>query len=303
MVKIVFARNAKTIEVLEDVYSKDEAQAIAEQNRGKAFGLLSGIMKAFEKNKRQIALTGYQKRYEPFWHVIGESVQEYKRMSNYGFPVRPEVRSITFNNKVVPVAEEEPFIHFTAEDHCFEHYSKEILQSAVHEKQKELQRYMAAKRRAIRNLASLQDRNTVIETISIRASYLVNQLIKDLVKPIQADKILQEFVQINRLALMLRPIHVFEFHEEGTAHGKTIEVDAVTGDWKKGEPFISSEMRKRMMSEGVFEVGAELAATVIPGAGVAATLGKHIRKRQEFAKDVKKMKEWRQAYEAQKRRK
>jgi len=303
MVKIVFARNAKTIEVLEDVYSKDEAQAIAEQNRGKAFGLLSGIMKAFEKNKRQITLTSYQKRYEPFWHVLGESVQEYKRMSNYGVPVRPEVRSITFNGKVVPVAEEEPFVHFVAEDHCFEHYSKEILQSAVHEKQKELQRYMGAKRRAIRNLASLQDRNTVIENISIRASYLVNQLIKDLVKPIQADKILQEIVQINRLALMLRPMHVFEFNEEGTAHGKTIEVDAVTGDWKKGEPFISSEMKKRMMSEGMFEVGAELAATVIPGAGVAATLGKHIRKRQEFSKNVKQMKEWRQAYEAQKKRK
>jgi hypothetical protein len=302
MVKILFSRNAKTIEVLEDVYSKEEAQAMAEQNRGKAFGLLAGLMKAFEKHRKPIVLAGYQKRYEPFWHLIGESVQEYKRHTAYGFSVRPEVRSVTFNKKTIQVDEQEPICHFEAEDHCFEQYSKEILQSAVHEKEKDLERYLGGKRKTIKNLTSIEDRQTMVEPITIRASYLVNQLIKDLIKPIQADRILQEFVEIKRLALLLRPVHVFEFREEGAGSGKTIEVDAITGAWKRGERFLTPDMKKKLLSDGMFEVGAELAAAVIPGAAVAATIGKHLKRRQDHKRDVKQMKAWRKAYEEKRKR-
>jgi hypothetical protein len=302
MVRIAFGKGAKTIEVVEDVYSKEEAQAIAEQNKSKAFGVLTGIMKVFEKKKKEIMLSAYQKRYEPFWNLVGQSVQEYKRRSHYGFHVKPEVISITFNNKTIPVSEQEPFIHLEAEDHCFEHYSKEMLQSAVHEKQKDLQRYLEAKKRPIRSLTQLQNTHTVIEPINIRASFIVNQLIKELVKPIQADKILQEVVEIKRLALMLRPAHVFEFREEGAAQGKTIEVDAVTGEWKRGEPIISAERGRQLLAEGAFEVGAELAATVIPGAAAGMALGKHLKRYQEHRKEVKQMKAWRKAYEERKRK-
>ncbi|MEM4239893.1 MAG: hypothetical protein QXM31_00155 [Candidatus Woesearchaeota archaeon] len=303
MVKIVFARGAKTIEVLQDAYSKEEAQAIAEQNKSKAFGVITGIMKMFEKQKRQISLSAYQKRYEPFWHLIGESVQEYKRRSHYGFQVRPEVRSITFNGRTIAVSQDEPYVHFDAEDHCFENYSKEILQSAVHEKEKNLERYLGAKKKAVRNVESVQKGDAVMEPISIRASFIVNQLIKELVRPIQADTIIQEIVEIKRLALILRPVHVFEFREEGAEHGKTIEVDAVTGAWKRGERILSAEMKKRLVSEGMFEVGAELAATLIPGAGVAATLGKKLHEHQELKRQIRQMKKWRKAYETRKKRK
>lgn len=303
MVKIAFGRNAKTIEVLEDAYFKEEAQAIAEQNRGKAFGIISGFLKAFEKRKRPIVLQAYQKRYEPFWQVVGEGVQEYKRHTNYGFTVKPEVRSVTFNSKTIPVNEQEPVCQFEGEDHCFEHYSKEVLQSAAHEHEKNLERYLGAKRRTIKNISQIEDKDTVVEPIEIRASFLVNQLIKDLIKPIQADKIIKEVVEITRLALLLRPVHVFEFSEEGTNQRKTIEVDAVTGVWKRGEPILTSETKRRLLSEGVFEVGAELAATVIPGAAVAATLGKHLKRRQEYNRNVKQMKAWRKAYEKQKKKK
>jgi hypothetical protein len=303
MVKMAFAKGAKTIEVLEDVYSKEEAQAIAEQNRSKAFGVFSGIVKMFEKNKRQILLSQYQKRYEPFWHVVGESVQEYKRRSSYGFQVRPEVRSVTFNGKKVNVSQEEPYVHFDAEDHCFEQYSKEILQSAVHEKEKNLERYLGSKRKAIRSLETVQKKDAIVEPINMRASFIVNQLIKELVKPIQADKIIQEIVEIKKLALLLRPVHVFEFKEEGSENGKTIEVDAVTGAWKRGERILSAEMKKHLVSEGMFEVGAEIAATVIPGAGVAATLGKKLHQHQELKRNIKQMKAWRKAYDTRKKKK
>lgn len=59
---------------------------------------------------------------------------------------------------------------------------------------------------------------------------------------------------------------------------KTIEVDAITSAWKHGEGFLTSETKKRMLNESMFEVGAELATTVIPGAAAGLTLGKHLKR-------------------------
>jgi hypothetical protein len=302
MVKITFAKGARTIEVLDDVYSKEEAQAIAEQNRAKAFGMITGLMKMFDKIKKQIVLSGYQKRYEPFWHIVGEGVQEYKRRTPYSFHVKQEVRSVMFNGKTIPVDEDHLDCHFEAEDHCFEQYSKEALRSAVHEQEKNLDRYLGSKRHKARNLESVENKDTIIEPINIRASYIVNLLIKELVRPIQADKIIQEFVEIKRLALILKPVHVFEFKEEGAEKGKTIEVDAVTGIWRRGERLLTREMKKHLVSEGMFEIGSEIAATLIPGAGVAAVIGKQLHERQEHKRQIKQTKKWRKAYETRKKK-
>ncbi len=303
MVKITFARGAKTIEVLDDVYSKEEAEAVAGEHRTQAFGFLASIRKAFEKQQKQILLTGYQKLYIPFWHVVGESVQEYRRKSTYQFAVRPEVRSVTINKKIIPVDENEPVCAFEGIDHCYEQYSKTILQGAADENEKNLDRYLECKRKNVKNLDSVQGRSqTIVAPINTRASYLVNQLIKDLVKPIQADEILKEYVEITRLALVLRPVHVFEFQEEGSTARKTVEVDAITGAWRRGERLLTGALKKKMLSDGMFEIGSELAATVIPGAGVAAAIGRQLHRRQEHGRAVKQMQQWRKNYE-QKRKK
>ena len=303
MVKITFAKGAKTIEVLEDVYDKKKAQAIAEKSKGMAFGIISGIMKAFDKSKKQYVLSGYQKLYLGFWHIIGESVQEYKRTTHYGISVKPEVRSITLNRKTIKVDPQETWCHFDAEDHCFEHYSKETIQSAMQDKERNLDRYIDSKRKTVRNLGTVQNKQTVVAPIVIRASWLVNKIIKELIKPIQADKIIQEVVEIKRLVLVLRPFHVFEFREEGTENAKTIEINAITGSWKKGDRLLTPEFKKRMFHEGVFEVGAELASSVIPGAAFAATLGKHLKSHQDHAREVKQAKAWGKAYEQKRKKK
>jgi len=303
MVKIVFARNAKVIEVLEDKYKKANAQKIAYANRSSAFGIIHGIMKAFKKKEKPIVLMSYRKRYYPFWHVMGESVQEYKRQTTYGFPVKPEIISITFNKKTIPVDKDETHCHFDATDHCFEHYSKEIIKSAIQEQEKIIPAYLGANRKKIKSVSRIQNKDTVVLPISMRASFLVNNLIKDLIKPIQADDIIKEVVEIKHLALVLRPAHVFEFKEEGTGQVKTIEVNAITGIWKKGEQLISKALRKELISEGIFEVSTELASTVIPGAALAATIGKHIKRHRTHKKELKQSKAWRNEYTTRKKKK
>ncbi len=284
MVAIEFAKNAKTIQVIDEVYDRDQAQEIAEKHKSSAFGTMTGIMKAFDRSRGDIILTGYRKRYEPFWHIQAESIFEYKRKNNYNFIVAPEVQSVTIAKHTLKTHPDEPVVMFEATDHCFEHFKKEIIQDALREKGKDYAKYLDSKTKLIRDVAELQKGDSEAIPIQIRASYLLNTLYKDIIKPIQADEILDERVVINKLTLYFTATHVFEFKEEHRDVRKTIEVDGVTGNWDKGDHLVSDLTKKYWSGETVFDISTEVAGNILPGAGVAMMITKKLMDRHKKGK-------------------
>ncbi|MBI4150779.1 hypothetical protein HY492_01505 [Candidatus Woesearchaeota archaeon] len=289
---IEFAKNAKTIQMLEDAYDRDQAQEIAERHKAAAFGTLTGIMKAFDRSRGDIILTGYRKRFEPFWHIQAESFFEYKRKNTYQFPVAPEVQSVTIAKHTLKVHPDEPVILFEGTDHCFEHFRKETVQDALREKGKDYAKYLDSKSKFLRDLKDLQRSDHDIMPVQIRASYLLNMIYKDIIKPIQADEVLDERVVINKLTLYLAPIHVFEFKEENRDKQATIEVDGITGTWQKGVSLVADLTKKYWSGETVFDISTEVAGNILPGAGVAMLLTKKIfdtRKERKTSKHHKEL--------------
>ncbi len=281
---IEFAKNAKTIQMLEDAYDRDQAQEIAEKHKATAFGTLTGIMKAFDRSRGDIILTGYRKRFEPFWHIQAESFFEYKRKNTYNFAVAPEVQSVTIAKHTLKVHPDEPVIVFEGTDHCFEHFKKEIVQDALQEKGKDFTKYLDSKAKLLRDIKDLQKSDHDVLPVQIRASYLLNMLYKDIIKPIQADEVLDERVVINKLTLYLAPVHVFEFKEENRDKRATIEVDGITGVWQKGTSLVTDLTKKYWSGETVFDISTEVASNLLPGAGVAMIITKKIFEKRSRSK-------------------
>lgn len=302
MVTIEFGKGAKTIQVLEDVYDREQAQEIAEKNKGAAFSAFTHIMKAFDRTRGQVILTGYRKRYLPFWHIRGESFFEYHRKSTYQFGVRPEVQAVTVNRQKLNVQPDAPVCVFEGLDHCFEHYQKEIVQDAMKEKGKSYAKYLESKSRQIRGVEELQKRDADVLPVQIRASYLLTTLYKDILKPVQADEILDERVVITKLTLSFSPVHVFEFKEENRDNRGTIEVDGITGAWEKGTHLISDLAKKYWSAETMFDISTEIAGTLVPGAGVGMILTKKLFAKRKEGKEEKHRKELRTLFSAQKRK-
>lgn len=302
MVTFQFAKNAKTVNVIADVYDKEQAQEIAEKHASAAFSALTSTLRAFDRRRGNIVLTGYIKRYTPFWHLIGESFFEYHRKSQYQIGVRPEVQSVTVNKKKISVQPEAAVCLFEGLDHCYENYKKEIVQDALKEKGKDYKKYLEAKSRTIRSRDSLGKKVDVLP-LQIRASFLLPTLYKDLIKPIQADKFLDERVVVNKLAVFYAPVHVFEFKEENTEKKGTIAVDAVTGEWRRGESIVPEVARKYLSNDAMFDIGAEVAASLVPGAGVGVAVGRHLFGKAKDTKTEKKRKQLRTAYQSRKKKK
>ncbi|MBS3127541.1 hypothetical protein J4410_00155 [Candidatus Woesearchaeota archaeon] len=304
MVNVQFGASTKDLWVLEDVYPETEAERIVKANRDKIFGVVSGLMKAFSKQKGSLLVTEKEKRYEPFWHVGGKSTFEYKRNTSYSFPVLPEVIGVKINGKEFKVEAGNPEIHFGGEDHCFEQMEKEIVQSAVTGETKGLQFYLKAKKRKLVTAKELTKDGAVVP-IKHRASYLLSLIVKDILKPVHADIMIEENIEITQFDLYFRPVWTFEVMETDTKKKRIVEIDAVTGTltrvdtWTKG-------LREMVGKDTWFDIGAEvtgeLMQNIIPGVGVALTGGKMLKARHDKKRMAAQAKKVQSAYAKKKKR-
>ena len=150
MVNVQFGASTKDMWVIEDVYPEAEAERIVNSQKAKVFGVVSGLMKAFSKQKGTININGKEKRYEPFWHAEGKSTFEYKRTTGYSFPVKPEVIGVKISGKEYKTEQGQTNIQFMGEDHCFEQYEKKLIQSAADSDSKGLEFTLLSKKDLLR---------------------------------------------------------------------------------------------------------------------------------------------------------
>lgn len=262
------------INALEDVYSREQCLKIATAFKSKAFGVISGIKRIFTKED-SIALNHSEKRYEPFWNVAGKSIFEYKRKTEYSFYTKPEVKQVKINNKSYKV--DGGKCSFVGEDHCFEEHVREFFVDASSGiEKKELARYLDFKSRKIAETEELMKGDTVVMPVKIKVSSIIRNLIKELIKPIEADKILDERLELTKVSLYFRPIWAFEFIDKRNNNIGVLDVDALTGEVKKGN--IYKRSFKEIFSEkDLFEIGAEFVADIIPGTRSAMMIAKKIK--------------------------
>ena len=264
------------LRVIDQVHKRTDAERLAEENKE---GVIGGLARAISHKKSEWALADYFVKYEPFWHITGDSFFEYIRKAQYHVDVKPEVRSVKISQQVVEVNGDKPVAVISGDEHCFEKYNHEILISAcTHGKSKDaLKPYLEAKSRTIKSTKELMKADIDVLPIETRASFLVSEMVKQLLKPVQADKIIKEKIAIKKLALYFRPIHVFNYKDDESCKMKTVEVDAVTGEVHKPSVLVQKLRGATPTKDILFDVGG-FADCIIPGAGLGSFIGKNLMK-------------------------
>jgi len=276
MVELQFNVLKQDIRAFEDRYSQIECEGLAVGKKGKAFGGIFSGIKRLVSSTDTIRLVNFEKRYEPFWHIVGSSILEYKRMAEYGFEVKPEVKSVKINDVVHDVKEGSTWCPVSGEDHCFENYEKEMMVNANTGESGDYKKYLEFPSRHIKETEELMKEKQVVIPAKVKASFLARQLLKDLIKPIHADKVIQEKVKVTTLVLYFRPVYAFEFVDSKTGKSSILDVDALTGEVKKGS--IVGRGLKEIFSEGdLFEIGSEFVTDFIPGTKAAVMVVQKVR--------------------------
>jgi len=289
MVELKLDVNKQKMRVFKDVYSEDDCERKVMLNKEKAFSVFSKVASLFEKRTR-IDITHKEKKYYPIWNVKAQSFTEYLRNNNYSFPVEPQVRTVKISGHVFEVSKEAPVCKITGEDYCVEQYAKDEVTDATGAgvKEKKLLPYLKFESRPISQTEELMGRRTVVIPATIRAAFIVRDLFKELIKPVHADKVLTEKIEVTEICLYFRPAYAFELTKQPSGKTAVLEVDALTGEMRSGSVF-KKELKEVVSEDLLFDLGAEIVSNVIPGAGAVAAIGKKVHEMRKHKTAVKQM--------------
>ena len=268
---------AERLYLLEERLTVDEIQQRAMDRRLQAFG--SGLGSFLQRPKpEEVTLVNKQRRLEPFWHVAGRAVYVYERNRDYTVPASaPDVEALTINGVKYdgqPAGGPQRSFRVPAREHCrvefaHESYTDGLTGTPV----TDAATLMAGPRSEVSDPATLSAEDTVAVPPEHRASYVVRQLMSEIMKPVQADTVLEESITLDATDLFYRPIWAFEFTWAGKGKQGIVEIDSITGQTRQGKQLVSS-IKGMLSRDLLFDVGADTIGLFVPGGSIAVKLAK-----------------------------
>jgi hypothetical protein len=263
--------------VLEERLTLDEIQQRAMDKRIQAFG--GGLGALLQRPKpEEVSLVAKQRRLEPFWHVAGRAVYVYERNREYTVPASsPDVEALTVNGTKYDGQAGAPgqrSFRVPAREHCRAEFTSESYTDGLTGGPvPDAAAVLSGPLSEVGDPATLSNNDTIAVPPEHRASYVVRQLMTQIMKPVQADQMLEESVTLEATDLYYRPMWAFEFTWQGKGKQGVVEIDSVTGQTRQGKP-LAGQMKGMLSRDLLFDVGADTVGLFVPGGSIAVKLAK-----------------------------
>jgi len=256
----------------------EEMKELAWNKKTAAFGGLKNLLS--RPKPEDINITHSEKQYKPFWHAVCSTHFEYKRNCEFIVKISdPIVQKVTIFGEEKTM-DPQRNITLSRVEHCLEANSKEIFVDAYTEKEEDFSKYVAMSTRELAQTAELNEGNTIVLPVKVKAAYIVRKLLTEMLKPIDADEVLDETVSIDTLDLYFRPVYAFEYTWVPKNKQNVLEFDGITGEFYSGK-VLREKMTEIFTEEALFEIGGEIAGFIVPGAGIPVKILQESRKRKK----------------------
>lgn len=258
--------------VLQDVLGMEKAREMANEQKLKSFGMLSSLLS--RPKTEDIEISYEEKRYDAFWRVLGSARFEYKRRKAYKVAVEKVVQDVEILSTNFHVLPGTSSFEIEGIEHCVEEYQEEsIVDAQTGNPDATFGKYVSYLSQQIDTTDTLTKDGTPIVALEAKPAFIVRKVVNALIKPIQADTILDEQIGITELALYFVPIYTFEFFWKNKDKRVAISFDGVTGELRPKANKITERLRKSFTNDEIFEFGKEV-ANFVPGGGLAMMVGK-----------------------------
>jgi hypothetical protein len=261
--------------LLTERLSADEIQQRAMDKRVSAFG--GGIGALLQRPKvDEVSYVGRQRRLLPFWHVAASSHYVYERRRDYTVPAASaEVTAVTVHDQRHEMDQRlgnQPAFRLPLLEHCQNDFrSESFIDGLTGNPVSDGPAVITGPKSEIGDVQTLESDETVVVPPEQRASFVVRKTLADVMKPVQADRILEESIVLQTTDLYYRPVWAFEFAWRDK-HG-VIEVDSISGDAKSGKPMLA-QVKGMLNRDVLFDIGADTVGIFVPGGSIAVKLAK-----------------------------
>lgn len=253
-------------------FTTEQARMRAMDRRAGIF--VSGIGSLLSRPKpEEVELIGSQERFDPFWHVICATRQVYDRTRKFSVPVTgPEVQAITLHGEKYPVAGRA--FSITATEHCQEEDRQQLFAEGLSGEKQELGALVNGAKNEVTDLAAFASTDKMIVVPpEVRASFVVRQILQQMLKPMHADAVHEETVTIEAVDLYYRPVYAFEFRWKPKDKTGAVEIDGVTGEVRNAKGLLQ-KLNIPVSRDALFDIGADTIGMIVPGANIAVKLAR-----------------------------
>ena len=227
-------------------------------------------------------------RYESFWHVICTVRYVFERNKEFTVPVTGvEVRKVTLLGQEFEIAAQpaQPaasggFLSqlgqqiglsgttrsFTVSgvEYCVDENHQEQYLDAVNGQLLQLGAEYAQKDKTeVTDLSPLATGDVLVVAPQLSATKVAKQVLTAMIKPVHADKVLEEATNLEALDLYFRPVYAFEFAWKAKNKTGVAEFDAVTGNMVNGKA-LHTKSDKAITREELFDINADTVTGLIP---------------------------------------
>jgi len=259
-----------------DQISPEDAKAKAWDKKISIFDVVSKVASFLSRPKDEDFELIYQEhRYQPFWHVAAKSKYVYDRTATYEVPASgSEVKSLTLLETKYEIGN--GHFHIPVMEHCISEEMQEVLVDGVTGKNApELSKYLSLSPSVVKGkLEKLVPAKSILVPPQARVSAIMRQTLSKMIVGIQADKILEESVEVNCIDLYYHPIYAFQYRWISKNKEAIIEVDGVTGEIRSGSRVFSEYLDRVLDQNFLFDLGADAAGMLIPGGSIAVKVAK-----------------------------
>jgi hypothetical protein len=247
----------------------------------KKTSLVAGTVGAmFSRPKSdEIQLLSVESRLEAFWQINVVVRTVYDNQRTFTIPVSgPEVKQVTILGQDIPVTSNpKGAASFTL--NAVEHCAEEIRGSYNFDSsgtRADLSKYQSFAKVEILDLGQFAPADVLVVPPQANATTVIRAVLADAIKPIQAQMIHEERVDVTVLDLSFRPVYAMEY--VWTAKGKRVvlEFDALTGDAHSGGKKLSDQIKSIVSRDLIFDVTADAVGMVVPGGSIAVKLVKAV---------------------------
>jgi hypothetical protein len=244
----------------------------AEEKKTGALGTGFGGLLSRPKPE-EVQLATVQQRVEPLWHVAAKAHYVYDRMRDYTVPAsHTDVRAVTFLGSDFAVAgagRPGAAFGFPVLEHCADDFREEVWQegaTGAHVPNGPALLNGPKTERA--DLSELSADGTMVITPEHRASAIVRSLLSKLLRPLQADQVFEESLEVECIELVFRPIVAYEFVLPAKDRRGVVEVDAITGEVKTATS-LKMQISRHVSKDALFDIGADTIGLLVPGGNIA----------------------------------
>jgi hypothetical protein len=145
----------------------------------------------------------------------------------------------------------------------------------------DLSKYLSFAKVQISDLGQFAPADVLVVPPQANATTVMRAVLADAIKPVQAQVIHEEQVNVEALDLFFRPVYAVEYVWAAKGKQVVLEFDALTGDARSGGKKLSDQIKSVVTRDLIFDVTADAVGAIVPGGSIAVKLIKAVVERDK----------------------